>query len=152
MLVWVHFPTHSFSWVLTLNCFLLEIFIFPFCLYILLITQWMILWQYAIVDLAVILLGWLISPTLFCTCCSSFKKFPVLFWQSMSNVHLYSFHNVLLLIIEEEISLAILFLSILILITYLTLYLFIFPLCMSHQRCFRELYLSGKTECIQGFV
>ena len=98
---WVHFYFPSCSWGLKLHCSLLGSFIFIFCLLIHLITRWMILWKYVIVDLAIILLGCFIFPTLFITCCSSLSNFPVLFWQSMSNVYFWYFHNIFLLIIEE---------------------------------------------------
>ena len=93
----------SFSWGLTFHCFLLGNFIFPLCLQIFLITWWMVLWQYLITDLAIIILGWLLLPTLFITFCSYFSKYPVLLWKYTSNIHIFCFHNVLLLIIEEEI-------------------------------------------------
>ena len=109
----------------------------------------MILWQYTIADLSIIPLGLSLSPTFFITCYSSFSKFPLIFWQSMSNVHFYYFHHVFLIIIEDVIFSSIFFLFILILTTYLTLYLFISPLCMIPQRCLIYLILSVRKNVLR---
>ena len=96
---WVHFYFTSCIWGLTPNCSLLGSFISPLCLRINFITQWMILWQYVIVYLAIILFGCFLFPKLLSTCCSSFSNFSVSFWQSMSNVYFWCFHYVLSLVI-----------------------------------------------------
>ena len=51
--------------------------------------------------------------------------------------------------LKIQVALPICFLVILILTTYLTIYFFISPLCMSPQRCFRDLHLSGKNNSLR---
>ena len=96
-----------------------------------------------IVDLAIILLGSFLFPTFLSLVVSLYQIFLYFFGNpclmSISDVSkMYSNSS-----LKRQFSLPICFLVILILTIYITIYLFIYPLCMRPQRCFRYLYLSG---------
>ena len=107
------------------------------------------MWQYVIVYLAIILFGCFLFPTIFSTCCSCFSKFPVIFGNPcpMSIYDVSKMYSYLSL--KRQVDLPILFLVILILTTYRTIYFFIYPLCMRTKRCFRYLHLSVRNNTLR---